>query len=127
MAVPGEPERQATKTLFCSTHRDNVHVIMFSRADVLDAHYIRQLGEELCEFVKALDEPRVVVDMENVTFMSSAALGVLVLVRKIVRERGGAIRLANVRGDLAGVFHLTHMDKLFEFHDSRDAAVESLG
>lgn len=124
--MPGEPEHRAAKTLFYATHRGDVCVIMFSRADVLDAHYIRQLGEELYAYVEDLDEPRIVVDMENVTFMSSAALRILVQMRRLVDERGGAACLANVRGDLRGLFNLTHMEMLFDIHKSRDAAVKSL-
>lgn len=116
-----------TKTLFCSTHEGEINVVMFSRPDVLDGHYISDLGKELAAFVAPLDAPRLVIDLENVTFLSSAALGMLVTIRNAVQERGGRLCLAGVRTDVRRVFELTRMDLIFEFHDTRAAAIKQLG
>ena len=103
-------------------------MIRFSRADVLDAHYIEQLGDQIYHHLKTVDAPRVVVDLGNVRHLSSAALGMLIALRKvIVDKQGGKIALANVREELRKVFRITKLDRLMKIHDGTQQAIAALG
>ena len=127
-ATSGKPAAGSTaSSLFDATVVDGVHVIMFSRSDVLDQHYIKQLGDDIYHHLKPVDSPRVVVDLGNVEFLSSSALGMLIALRKVVEDKqGGEICIANIEGDLLEVFKLMKLHKLMKIHDSRDKAVASL-
>jgi anti-anti-sigma factor len=125
-SASGDAASHPSKTLFCSMHEGDVNVVMLSRPDILDGHYIQELGNELTAFVAPLDAPRLVIDLENVRFLSSAALGMLVTIRNAVNERGGRMCLAGVRNDVKQVFELTRMDIIFEFAETRAEAVKSM-
>jgi anti-sigma B factor antagonist len=124
-AAGGEPA--AASSLFDATVVDGVHVVTFSRSDVLDAHYIKRLGDDLYHHLKPVEAPRVVVDLGNVEFLSSAALGMLIALRKVVEgKQKGKMCIANISGDLFEVFKLMKLHKLMKIHDSREKAVASL-
>ncbi len=67
----------------------------------------------------------IVVDLADVTFMSSSGLRVLLLVARDLRKRGNDLRLCAARPQVAEVFHLTGFDQIFQLHPTREAAVAS--
>lgn len=118
---------EAASRRFSSRLQDGVHVISFSRSDVLDAHYIEKLGDDIYHFIKPVQAPRLVMDLGNVHHMSSAAIGMLIALRKVIDKKGGRICIANVSDDLIQVFKLLNLEKLMKIHDSTVSAVDSLG
>ena len=121
-----ETASPAQRPLFSTRLRQGVHLIAFLRSDVLDAHYIEQLGDDLYRHLKIVDAPRVVIDLQNVQLLSSSALGMLIALKKVIDRQGGRICIANVHDDLMKVFKITKLHKLMKIHDSTDDAVESL-
>ena len=122
----GQPVRPEPSSLFSSRVLNGVHVIKFSRPDVLDAYYIQRFGDQIYHHIKKLEAPRVVVDLDNVHHLSSAAIGMLIALRKIIEQRAGKICIANVSSDLWEIFKLTNLQKLLKIHDGTDKAVKSL-
>jgi anti-anti-sigma factor len=127
LVAAGAPDAAPTP-LFSSRLEAGVHVIRFSRADVLDAHYIERLGDQIYHHIKSVDAPRVVIDLGNVQQLSSTALGMLIALRKVIVDRqGGKIALSNVREELRKVFRITKLNKLLKIHDSTQQAIADLG
>ncbi|NHC15375.1 STAS domain-containing protein [Motilibacter deserti] len=62
------------------------------------------------------------LDLRDVPFLDSAALGVLVAARHRVTELGGALVLGNAGPDLVKLFHVSGMDRVFELASSGPAA-----
>jgi len=60
-----------------------------------------------------------------VDHLSSAALGALITIHNKLKARGGVLKLANIDPQIYEVFVITKLNKLFEIHESLDAAVES--
>ena len=58
------------------------------------------------------------VDCRDASYMDSAGLGVLVSLAKVIRERGGDIRITHLNSDLRTLFELTKLDTLFRLDDS---------
>ena len=117
----------APSPYFSVLAHDNVRVIRVSRADVVDGAYIERLGGDLETYLAQIETPNVVIDLENVTHLSSAALGMLVKVGVSVSHRDGGLRLANVNHDLRKIFKLTKLHKVLRIHDTVEEAVESMG
>jgi anti-sigma B factor antagonist len=69
------------------------------------------------------DAPLVVVDLTEVTFLDSTALGVLVSSLKRMRSGGGDLRLVVTRPNLVKVFEITGLLDLFPLFASRREAV----
>ncbi len=121
------PKPSAPTLRFSARIQDGVHVIKFEQSNVLDAHEIEQLGDDIYHHLKPVDTPRVVIDLENVEHFSSAALGMLIALRKIVVDKkSGGLGIANLRADLRPIFTMTKLDKLLTIHDSTEQAIYSM-
>jgi anti-sigma B factor antagonist len=66
---------------------------------------------------------KLVVDLDDVGFLDSTALGVLVGVLKRVRTQEGDLRLVCTQPRVLKVFEITRLDQAFTIRDSVDAAV----
>jgi anti-sigma B factor antagonist len=66
---------------------------------------------------------RVVVDLEDVDFIDSTGLGVLVGGLKRLRSHDGDLLLVCTQSRILKVFEITGLTKVFSIHDTVDAAV----
>jgi anti-sigma B factor antagonist len=67
---------------------------------------------------------RLVVDLGTTTFMSSAGLGLLVRVGKMLNERGGSMALARPRPPVVKLLRAVGLDEVMPPFPSLDAAAE---
>jgi anti-sigma B factor antagonist len=111
---------------FSVSLRDGIHVINFSRGDVLDAYYIEQLGEDLVDYAKKNDSARILVDMASINHLSSAALGMLVTLKSNVDAVSGRLCLSGIQHDLMQIFKLTKLNKVLEIHETLDGALAAM-
>jgi anti-sigma B factor antagonist len=70
---------------------------------------------------------RLVVDLSDVTFIDSTALGVLIGGVRRLNDAGGAMTLVVTRRPVERVLSITGLDRVFEIHATREAAIEALG
>jgi anti-sigma B factor antagonist len=68
-------------------------------------------------------ESRIVVDLQGVDFIDSTGLGALVGALKRVRTHGGELAIVCTQPRLLKVFEITGLVRVFEIHDTVDAAV----
>jgi len=66
--------------------------------------------------------PRIVVDMEQVTFVDSSGLATLIEGLQRVKKFEGRLVLCSLSKPVLGVFQLSNLDTLFEIAPDRDAA-----
>ena len=66
---------------------------------------------------------RVIVDLDDVGFLDSTALGVLVGGLKRARTDGGEIRIACAQPRVRKVFEITRLDSAFDLFDTVGEAV----
>jgi anti-anti-sigma factor len=74
-----------------------------------------------------MEKPRVVVDFSEVIRLSSATLGMLVAIRKIVTRQDGQMRVTHIADDLIEIFRMTRLDVTLQVVESNEAAIESFG
>lgn len=67
--------------------------------------------------------PRIVVDMERVTFVDSSGLATLIEALQKVNEYQGKLVLYGLRPAVLSVFQLSNLDSLFDIRSNRDAAI----
>jgi anti-anti-sigma factor len=68
----------------------------------------------------------IVLDLADVRFVDSSALGAIVSVYKELHRRGGRLCLAAVHPLVLRVFQLTSVDRLVSIYDSVEAAEDDL-
>lgn len=71
-------------------------------------------------------EPRVVVDLDPVSFLDSTALGAVVRAVRDIDERGGRALVVLPRGPARRIFEITTLDSVLPVADSRAQALRSL-
>jgi anti-sigma B factor antagonist len=92
----------------------------------LDAHTAPQLRDALQGM---LDQGyiRLLVDMAEVSFVDSTGLSTLVSGMKHCCQKGGDLALTQLRQPVRIIFELTRLDKAFEIHTDRAAALAAMG
>jgi serine/threonine-protein kinase RsbW len=68
---------------------------------------------------------KVLLDMSEVTFLSSSGLRALLLVRKELLAHSGELRLCGLRPQVQEVFALTGFTQVFTIHHSRAEALDA--
>ncbi|MEP6525743.1 MAG: STAS domain-containing protein [Nocardioidaceae bacterium] len=90
----------------------------------IDVYTAPKLREALIELVQG-GTFNIVVDMEQVEFLDSTGLGVLVGGLKRVRSHDGSMTLVCTQERLLKIFRITGLTRVFEIHPDVDAAVAS--
>jgi anti-sigma B factor antagonist len=89
------------------------------------------LGEEsnaLRESVKAhlaKGQKKIVLNMDNVTYIDSAGLGTLVAAHHSAKQQGAGLRLCNLGSKFQEVLQVTKLLTVFDVYDSEAAAIKS--
>lgn len=91
----------------------------------LDIYTAPQFKECMLEILDA-GVDRLVVDLSDVTFIDSTALGVLIGGVRRVHTAGGAMALVVTSRAVERVLSITGLDRVFTIHATRAAAFESL-
>jgi anti-sigma B factor antagonist len=87
----------------------------------IDVYTAPKLREQLIDLVAA-GKYHLVVDMENVDFLDSTGLGVLVGGLKRVRAHDGSLELVCSQERILKIFRITGLTKVFAIHSSVDEA-----
>lgn len=103
-----------------SHHDDDVSVVKVGgEVDVYTAAQLRSVLDAEVESGRI----RLVLDLEEVTFLDSTGLGVLVGRLKAVRNQSGWLRIVCSSDRILRVFRITGLDKVFGIHASLDEAL----
>ena len=73
----------------------------------IDHHAAREMRRELDEVIERSQPELLIIDMENVGFMDSSGIGLILGRLRAVRACGGDIIIKNARPEIAGVIKLS--------------------
>ncbi len=104
-----------------------VTTITLADQKILDEVGIAKLGNDLSKIVAQATPPKMIINFENVTNMSSSALGMLITLHKRIREGGGQLRLCNIQPTISEVFKITRLDEIFQLCRDQSEAIASIG
>jgi anti-sigma B factor antagonist len=90
------------------------------RLDVVGAPALK---EAVSEAMKKNGHPKLVIDMEGVTFVDSSGLGSVVSALKQVRTSKGDLRLAAPNQQVRVVLELTTLDRVFPYFATVEEAL----
>ncbi|MFC1724497.1 STAS domain-containing protein [candidate division KSB1 bacterium] len=102
--------------------KDVEEVSVLNLKGFLDAHTAPAFEEEI---QKLLDENRfkLIVNFEELSYISSAGLGVFMGFIEDIRENSGDIKLTNMTKKVFRVFELLGFPNLYEIYDREDDAI----
>ena len=94
-----QPGYQPLHRLHVTDHKD-IKVVSFIENKILDEANITEIEQGLTSLVKSREQPKLLLDFQNVEHLSSAALGMLINVNAKIRERSGELRLVNIKAQI---------------------------
>lgn len=65
-------------------------------------------------YTTAREAAEFIVDMEEASYMDSAALGMLLLLREHAQQNGGRVTITNCRGQTYDVLQIANFHRLFK-------------
>ncbi len=96
-------------------------VVILHLKGYLDAHTAPQLEKALQTCIDQ-KEYKIIINFENLSYISSAGLGVFMGFIEEIRQHGGDLKFSNMNPKIFRVFDLLGFPNLFEiFDDERDA------
>lgn len=108
------------KLTVATTERDDVTIVTVSgEVDVYTAPQLRTALEERI----AAGHTALIVDLQDVGFLDSTGLGVLVGRLKAVKKADGWLRVVCSNERILRLFGITGLDRVIPIHDSVDAAL----
>ena len=107
--------------LSLSTRTQGDHTVLEVGGEI-DVYTAPQLRERLIELVEGGGR-HIVVDMEQVEFLDSTGLGVLVGGLKRARAQDGSLGLVCAQERILKIFRITGLEKVFGIYGSVDEAV----
>jgi anti-anti-sigma factor len=99
--------------------RANLHVVSLAgRIDAATAPLVNRSVRE----AMAQGGRQIIIELREVTFLSSSGLRTLLLLARELRREGGDLILCSLQPQVAEVFHLTGFDQIFQLHHTREEA-----
>lgn len=116
---------------FCFDEGENI-LVMVKRVQQADLRVVSLVGRidassapEISRLVRQAMRDgvkQIVVELREVTFLSSSGLRALLLLARELRREGGDLVLCALQPQVAEVFHLTGFDQIFQLHHTREEA-----
>ena len=90
---------------------------------IIEGQNMQELGQEFLRLADATQPPKLLLNFGDVDFLSSAALGKLIVLDRKVRAQGGTLKLSNLRPEIHEIFVLTKLNLLFDIRGSEAEAL----
>jgi anti-sigma B factor antagonist len=104
---------------------DGVTVVSFVESKIVSEENIQEVGDQLYSLVDNEGHRQILLNFANVQYLSSAALGKLINLKKKVGAVGGKLKLCCIHPELKVVFKITRLDQVFEIFDDEQPALDS--
>ncbi len=104
---------------------DGVVVISFERGRFREENEILVTLESLSQHIASKQNPRILLDMSTVEYLSSAGLGQLVGLLKKTKANGGQFKLCSLQDAISELFEVMRLHMIFEIHPAVEDALEA--
>jgi len=104
-----------------------VVVVSFQRGRIREEREILKALEDLGKYIETHAGVKVLLNLENIEYLSSAGLGNLVGLLKKSRRSNGQFKLCKLQQSILELFEVMRLTKIFEIFDAEDKAVRSFG
>jgi anti-sigma B factor antagonist len=103
---------------------EGVAVVSFVDTKIVSEESIQEIGDQLYSLVEDEGHKKILLNFSNVKYLSSAALGKLINLKKKVGAVKGMLKLCCIDPDLLEVFRITRLDQVFEIYAEEQAALD---
>jgi anti-anti-sigma factor len=108
--------------------KDDVVVVTFNQAQILDEGTIRQIGAEFSDLTtQAAAERKLLLNFGGITFMSSAMLGQIMKLSKQAKADKVDLKLSDIAPNIMEVFRITNLNKVLSIYKTEAEALKAFG
>lgn len=108
---------------FNTSVRENGDINIIDLKGYLDAHTAPTLENNFTELMKE-KKFKIIVNFEDLAYISSAGLGVFMAYIENIRDNKGDIKLTNMSDKVFNIFDLLGFPLLYEIYKKEDEAVK---
>jgi anti-sigma B factor antagonist len=94
-------------------------------ATFVNAKVVLDAREPLYELMEKEGHKRILLNFQNVRFISSAPIGVLINLNKKAQALGGKVKFCCLDPDIVDIFRHTSVLQLFDIYDTEEDAIAS--
>ena len=121
---PEEVERVfMSANLYRHSKAGTVNVVDLTLPHTLDIEEFDRLNESILDLIRGEPEGQWVLDLSQLSYMGSAALGLLVNLRQQIKQSGGRLVLCGLSPQLVHIFKTCCMERLFRIVKTRKDAI----
>lgn len=116
------PQATEDKTLDIARRVFDTNYVVLMVAGQIDSHTSGQL-EDMLNTELLAENYHLIVAFDNVTYISSSGLKVLVTAWRKARDHGGDVLISGLQPRILEVFEMIGFDMMFSIYDTTDAAI----
>ena len=92
----------------------------------LDLYTAPSLKKQLNNYIDKHQSPKCLIDLNEVEYMDSSGLGVIIYSNNNVKKLKGALGIVNINDSVKKVFELTKLHSFFNCYASREIGLKEL-
>lgn len=92
----------------------------------LDVTVSGEVEEKLMEIIEKDNIRHLILNMEQVEYMSSSGFRVAIALLRRLKDKDGSLKICCVRPAVKRIFDVIELTSLFEIYDTQEEAVNSL-
>ncbi len=106
--------------------KDDLSIVTFGSSSLGAVSGIEEISRALRKHVDTDKPAKLVIDFNGVRFLSSQMLGLMVDMWRRLGSYQGQMALSGIDPKISRVFRITNLDRLFDFYETSDQAVNAL-
>jgi anti-anti-sigma factor len=104
---------------------DAVAIVSFRETMAMfEGDKVQAVGKELIDLVESRKEPKILLNLSNAHFVSSAMLAHLLKVHRKIKDAKGRIKLCGLRPVIMDAFKVSQFDRIFEICPDATSALK---
>lgn len=104
----------------------DVSVVNFTLSKILDEQVIQFMGDQLYQLVDDVGCRKIVLNFRNVAYLSGAALGKFITLRRKLEAVKGKLALCNLDERIQQLFRVTELQNVFNIYDDEQCALQAM-
>ena len=92
----------------------------------IDHHCVTNARDQIDRAYSRLNARNIIFDFENVNFMDSSGIGMIIGRYRNIKDKGAKVAASNINSDLMRIFEISGLKKIIPCYKNIDEAVKSL-
>ncbi len=107
--------------------KENVFVVIPEfNFDIENIELVRELREEIDKNISNVENPIIIIDFKEVSYVDSTGLGNIIRIFEMLRKKKGKLIAVSLHMDVEKIFKVTTLDTLIPIYSDVNDALKNL-